>query len=425
MSRILQAVRGMNDLLPDATSSWRQVEKAIINLSLSYGYQEIRFPIVEKTELFKRSIGDETDIVTKEMYTFDDRNGDSLTLRPEGTAVCVRACLQHGLLYNQTQRLWYMGPMFRHERPQKGRYRQFYQFGLEAFGFEGVDVEIEQLLLIKRLWQVLGLDKQIRLELNTIGEHDERQQYITALKTYLEAHRDQLDADSVRRLETNPLRILDSKSESVKAVLKNAPTLADNLSEATVERFDRLCQTLETLGIDYEVNPYLVRGLDYYSHTVFEWVTDALGAQGTVCAGGRYDRLIEQCGGKPTYAVGCALGIERLVLLYQMQKDSESRASDVYVAIEKACDFAEVALEIEKLRRTLPLVKITTNLGQGSLKSQFKKADKSGASMVVLFAKDELSVKEVVVKPLREDKEQVRMSINALANYIKTELGEA
>ena len=315
MSKAIQAVRGMNDCLPGETNKWQMVEEVLRRVAGNYGYAEIRMPIVESTALFKRGIGEVTDIVEKEMYTFDDRNGDSLTLRPEGTASCVRAGNQHGLLYNQEQRLWYMGPMFRHERPQKGRYRQFHQFGIETYGIASADIDAEVIMLSARLWKELGINEFVTLELNTLGSNEDRAKYRDALIEFLSANEEALDEDSKRRMQTNPLRVLDSKNQDVQAMLVNAPKLSEYLSVESSEHFNGLCKRLDVAGIKYVINERLVRGLDYYNRTVFEWVTDSLGAQGTVCAGGRYDGLVEQLGGKGTPAVGFALGIERLVLM--------------------------------------------------------------------------------------------------------------
>ncbi|NDE56828.1 MAG: histidine--tRNA ligase, partial [Gammaproteobacteria bacterium] len=315
MSEKIQAIRGMHDILPTQTPRWQYVENLLRRVMGAYGYQEIRLPIVEKTDLFKRSIGEVTDIVEKEMYTFEDRNGDSLTLRPEGTAGCLRACLEHGLLYHQTQRLWYMGQMFRHERPQKGRYRQFHQLGVEAYGMVGPDIDAELILLSYRLWRDLGIDHQLRLEINSLGTSEERSRYRERLVVYFRQHLEVLDEESLRRLETNPLRILDSKNPDLRAIIAGAPSLIEELQEESRAHFEGLLSRLDRLGLPYVVNPRLVRGLDYYSRTVFEWVTDALGAQGTVCAGGRYDGLVEQLGGKESTAVGFALGMERLIEL--------------------------------------------------------------------------------------------------------------
>lgn len=421
----IQAIRGMNDLLPDDSALWQYLESAVATCVQSYGYREIRFPLLEKTELFKRSIGEVTDIVEKEMYTFNDRNDESLTLRPEGTASCVRACEEHGLLYNQTQRLWYMGPMFRYERPQKGRLRQFHQIGVETFGFQGPDIDAELLLMTARLWQVLGIDKDVELEINSLGTSESRAKYKQALVDYLSKVEDQLDADSQRRLQTNPLRILDSKNADTQALLADAPALADYLCDDSRAHFEQLTAILDAAGLVYRVNPRLVRGLDYYGYTVFEWVTDKLGAQGTVCAGGRYNGLVEQLGGKPTPAVGFAMGVERLILLLQtLNKIPEAiqTAPDVYLLL--VGDVQPYALTLaEQLREHCPEIRCLTHCGGGSMKSQMKKADKSQAKVALLVGEDEANNKQVTIKFLREDKPQQTLlmteAINQLTTFIK------
>ncbi|VAW93357.1 Histidyl-tRNA synthetase [hydrothermal vent metagenome] len=385
-----------------------------------YAYDEIRMPIVEKTELFKRSIGEVTDIVEKEMYTFDDRNGDSLTLRPEGTACCVRACLQNGLLYNQQQRLWYMGPMFRHERPQKGRYRQFQQMGVEAFGMPGPDIDAELIAMIARFWKMIGIENSVRLEINSLGTNESRTAYKILLVDYLTQYKDKLDNDSLRRLETNPLRVLDSKNPELKEIISNAPKLLDHLDEASEHYFKNLCAQLEALNIKYVVNTSLVRGLDYYSQTVFEWVTDALGAQGTVCAGGRYDGLVEQLGGKATTAIGFAMGVERLVsMVEQSDNNIEPNTPDIYVIIagEKA---QQVMFPlVEAIRDAQPDVSILVNCDGGSFKSQMKRADKSGAACAFIVGDDEVAENKICVKNLRENVVQQKMNKDELIEFIK------
>jgi histidyl-tRNA synthetase len=407
----------MNDILPEQTGLWQWLEAKVGAVLASYGYQEIRMPIVEQTDLFKRSIGEVTDIVEKEMYTFDDRNGDSLTLRPEGTASCVRACEQHGLLYNQTQRLWYAGPMFRHERPQAGRYRQFHQIGVETFGMTGPDIDAEVILLTARLWKALGLEDKVVLELNSLGDSADRARYRDALVDYLKAHFDDLDGDSQKRLERSPLRVLDSKDTGTREVLKGAPQLADYLNDEAVAHFEGLKALLDASGIAYKVNPYLVRGLDYYGKTVFEWVTDALGAQGTVCAGGRYDGLVEQLGGKPTPAVGFAMGIERLILLIEQERPELSAPVDVYVMAMGDVLAPTMALS-EHLRDALPCRAIQLHCGGGSFKSQMKKADRSGAAVGLIMGEDELASGVVTVKPLRGQGEQVQVAQGDVANAV-------
>ena len=405
---MIQAIRGMNDCLPSETNVWQMVEATLRRVASNYGFAEIRMPIVESTHLFKRSIGEVTDIVEKEMYTFDDRNGDSLTLRPEGTASCVRAGNQHGLLYNQEQRLWYMGPMFRHERPQKGRYRQFHQFGIEAFGIATPDIDAEVIMLSNRLWKELGIKDVVTLELNTLGSNEERAQYRDALVAYLTQHEDKLDEDSKRRMHTNPLRVLDSKNPDVQAALVDAPKLSEFLGEDSKQHFDDLCAKLTAAGIEYVINERLVRGLDYYNKTVFEWVTTSLGAQGTVCAGGRYDGLVEQLGGKATPGIGFALGIERLVLLLtSLEKVTNVRPqADVYIAMMgDAAEIAGNALA-ETWRDAVPEIRIQCHCGGGNFKKQMKRADKSGASIAVILGDNEIAEKTATVKYLREQKDQ-------------------
>lgn len=422
MSKSLQAIRGMNDILPEQTPLWRYVEGTVAGLLDNYGYRQIRMPIVEFTELFKRSIGEVTDIVEKEMYTFADRNGDSLTLRPEGTAACVRAVLEHGIAGGgQVQKLWYIGPMFRHERPQKGRYRQFHQIGLEVFNLDGPDIDAELIILTWRLWSALGIRDAVKLELNSLGTSESRGRYREALVEFLTARIDQLDEDSQRRLKTNPLRVLDTKDANTQAALVGAPQLADYLDDDSRAHFEGLKARLDAVGIPYVINPKLVRGLDYYSKTVFEWVTDKLGAQGTVCAGGRYDGLVEQMGGKPTPGVGFAMGIERLILLLEtLDKVPESinRQVDVYLcAFGEAAELAGLALS-ERLRDAVPSLRLVVNAGAGSFKSQFKKADKSGALYALILGDDELATQTIGVKPLRGQGEQQNIAFDALAEHL-------
>lgn len=417
----IQAIRGMNDLLPDQSAKWQYVENTIADILQRYGYQEIRFPIVEATELFKRSIGEVTDIVEKEMYTFEDRNGDSLTLRPEGTACCVRACEENGLLYNQTQRLWYMGPMFRHERPQKGRYRQFHQVGVETFGMEGPDIDAEVLLLSARILRELGVSESVTLQLNSLGDTASRAAYKEALVTYLEQHRAALDEDSLRRLTANPLRILDSKNPDTQAVLNDAPVLLDYLDDASRTHFEQLQALLTAAGISFEVNPRLVRGLDYYGKTAFEWVTDKLGAQSTVCAGGRYDGLVEQLGGKPTPAVGFGMGLERLVLLLEALELIPAELQRVDIYLLAVGNVQSNALQLaERIRDELPYLRLLTHCGGGSIKSQMKKADKSGADIALILGEDEVASASIVVKDLRENEPQQTMPIDDVLSYLKT-----
>jgi len=420
VAKTIQAIRGMNDCLPDVSGTWQKVESVLRQVVASYGYQEIRTPIVESTDLFKRSIGEVTDIVEKEMYTFEDRNGDSLTLRPEGTASCVRAGNEHGLLYNQQQRLWYMGPMFRHERPQKGRYRQFHQFGVETYGLDGPDIDLEVILLSARLWKAFGIEQDVSLQINSLGSNEARQAYRETLISYLKARADKLDEESLRRLESNPLRVLDSKNPEVQAAIADAPSLLDHLDEESKIHFDTLCARLTQAGIAFDVNPRLVRGLDYYNRTVFEWVTDSLGAQGTVCAGGRYDGLVEQLGGKATPAVGFAMGMERLVLLLTtLNEDAvDTSCADVYVTAMGE-ESQSYALEVsEHLRNTLPNVRVMMHCGGGNFKKQLKRADKTGASFALLLGSQEMQSREVAVKPLRDGQEQQTIAFDALSTTI-------
>ncbi len=422
MSKSLQAIRGMNDILPEQTPAWRYLENTLVNLLGGYGYKEIRLPIVEYTELFARGIGEGTDVVDKEMYTFLDRNEESLTLRPEGTAGCVRAVLEHGLAGGgQVQKLWYAGPMFRYEKPQKGRYRQFHQVGVEAFNLPGPDVDAELIVLTWRLWKKLGLADAVTLQLNSLGSSEARAAYRDALVAYLRERFDQLDEDSQRRLTTNPLRILDSKNEATQAALVGAPTLGDYLDEESRLHFEGVKARLDAAGIRYQINHKLVRGLDYYNRTVFEWVTDKLGAQGTVCAGGRYDGLVSMLGGKATPGVGFAMGVERLVLLLetlQLLPADLNRAADVYIcAFGEAAELAALAL-VERLRDELPGLRLLLNSGGGSFKSQFKKADKSGARYALILGDDELAGRVVGCKPLRDDSEQQSVAWDALAEHL-------
>ena len=420
----IQSIRGMSDLLPEQSATWQYVERVIGDVLARYSYREIRFPILEKTELFKRAVGEVTDIVEKEMYSFDDRNGDSLSLRPEGTAGCVRACTENGLLHNQTQRLWYMGPMFRHERPQKGRLRQFHQIGVEAFGLRGPDIDAELLLLTARLWKTLKIDHAVKLEINSLGTSADRKRYRAALVEYLTARYERLDEDSQRRLQSNPMRILDSKNPDVQALLHAAPNLADFIDDESRQHFEQLCAMLDAADVPYQVNPRLVRGLDYYGKTVFEWVTKHLGSQGTVCAGGRYDGLVEQLGGKPCPGVGFAMGIERLVLLLDelgVVPDSIAHQVDVYLMA--AGDVEQQALVLaEKLRDQCPSLRIECHCGGGSVKSQIKKADKSGATVALIMGEDEVASATIGVKYLREDKAQETVAQSELVSVLTANL---
>jgi len=460
MAAAIQAIRGMNDILPNDTPLWRHLEHCLIKTALSYGYQEIRSPIVEQTALFKRAIGIATDIVEKEMYTFDDRNGDSLTLRPEGTAVCVRAGIEHGLLYNQIQRLWYLGPMFRHERPQKGRYRQFHQFGIEAFGMAGADIEAEIILVSARIWALLGLTDHVVLQINSLGSAETRAVYRQQLVDYFSAHQDTLDDDAKRRLTTNPLRILDSKNPHMQALIANAPVLTDALDDASKQGFDRLRYLLDQTGIVYEINPRLVRGLDYYNGIVFEWIglsldpselalmgrrrqdespehiqsyvrrtnpgennprspsTMGLGTQNAICSGGRYDTLVELLGGKPTPAVGFGLGIERVIALLQQKELALQEKTDIYLILvgEKA-EAAGLRLA-EQWRRASPGLCLIVNCGGGNFKNQFKRADKSGARLAFILGDEELAAEQVSVKFLREEKEQTKLDWKKIPEFL-------
>ena len=416
----LQSIRGMNDLLPEQSATWQYLERTVAEVLGRYSYREIRFPILEQTELFKRAVGEVTDIVEKEMYSFEDRNGDSLSLRPEGTAGCVRACTENGLLHNQTQRLWYTGPMFRHERPQKGRLRQFHQIGVEAFGLNGPDIDSELLLLTARLWKTLKIDHAVTLQINSLGTSADRAQYRAALVEYLSARQDSLDEDSQRRLLSNPMRILDSKNQDTQALLNDAPKLADFIDQESRDHFQQLCAVLDAAKISYEINPRLVRGLDYYSKTVFEWVTTSLGAQGTVCAGGRYDGLVEQLGGKPCPGVGFAMGVERLVLLLDelgVVPDSIGQNVDLYIVSVGNIELEALVLA-DDLRRKCPNIRIESHCGGGSFKSQIKKADKSGATVALILGEDEVASATAGVKFLREEKPQQTVAQTDLANLL-------
>jgi len=417
----MQSLRGMNDILPSETPVWQHLEATLAELLAGYGYQEIRFPLLESTELFQRSIGEVTDIVEKEMYSFIDRNGDSVTLRPEGTAGCARACAQHGLLRNQVQRLWYRGPMFRHERPQKGRLRQFHQVGAEVFGLPGPDIDAEILAMTERLWRRLGIREHLELQINSLGSGASRAAYRAALVAYLERYRSELDADSQRRLDTNPLRILDSKAERTREILSDAPVLADYLDAESRDHFAGLCQLLEAAGIRYSVNNRLVRGLDYYGKTVFEWVSDRLGAQATACAGGRYDGLVEQLGGEPTPAIGFGIGLERLVLLLEAAGVAPGTDPlDAYFVVAGAVGVK--ALQIaEQLRDAVPQLRLQSHCGGGSLKSQMKRADRSGAAFALILGEDEVASERITLKYLRRDLPQEALALEALIALLRRE----
>jgi len=414
----IQCIRGMHDILPEQSPLWQFFETTVKNLLQSYAYNEIRMPVVESTDLFCRSIGEVTDIVEKEMYTFEDRNGDSLTLRPEGTASCVRAGIQHGLFHNQQQRLWYMGPMFRHERPQKGRYRQFHQVGIETFGMASAEIDAELILMSARLWKLLGL-KDIRLELNTLGSAESRASYREVLVEYLKQYKTQLDEDSLRRLDTNPLRILDSKNPELQAIIEAAPKLMDYLDDESKAHFAQLTGILDKAGIEYNINTRLVRGLDYYGKTVFEWVTDALGAQGTVCAGGRYDGLVQQLGGRDTPAAGFAMGIERLLSLLEDSGVQVDNTADIFIVLQGDAAQLEGLPIVESIRDQLPDVQIQTQCGGGSFKSQIKKADKSGAKIALILGEDELQTHSISIKMLRKKADQITVAQSELIATLK------
>jgi len=421
LAKKIQAIRGMNDILPEQSAVWQYLESTVANLLKRYSYQEIRMPIVEQTALFKRSIGEVTDIVEKEMYTFDDRNGDSLTLRPEGTAGCVRAAEEHGLLYNQIQRLWYTGPMFRHERPQKGRYRQFHQIGVETFGMQGPDIDAELIILSARLWKELGIYDAVTLELNSLGSAEARADYRTALVEFLSARKDALDEDSQRRLESNPMRILDSKDPNTQALLDGAPVFEDYIDQESKEHFEQLCAMLDAAGIEYRLNPRLVRGLDYYGKTVFEWTTTELGSQGTVCAGGRYDGLVEQLGGRSTPAVGFAMGIERLILMLQTLDAIPAHVSNqpqVFIAAV-GDGMATHGLLLGEMLREKTSYRTQMHCGGGSFKNQIKKADKSGAAIALILGESEVANGEVAVKFLRENRDQETVSLSGLIEFLQ------
>lgn len=421
MAKQIQAIRGMNDCLPEQTPTWQYAETTLRQLMQAYGYAEVRMPIMEVTGLFRRAIGEVTDVVEKEMYTFDDRGGDSITLRPEGTAGCVRAGIEQGLLYNQERRLWYMGPMFRYERPQKGRYRQFHQFGVEVFGLNGPDIDAELIMLTARLWKQLGVSEHLVLQLNSLGQLEERAAYRQALVAYLEQHQEQLDEDSQRRLHTNPLRVLDSKNPQVQALLQGAPVLSDYFGEATQAHFKGLTDLLTAAGIAFEINPRLVRGLDYYNLTVFEWVTESLGAQGTVCGGGRYDGLVEQLGGKATPAVGFAMGMERLILLLETleQVETAPALADIYLVIMGEQSQAAGLVLAEQVRDALPNVRVMSHCGGGSVKKQLKRADKSGAAIALMLGEDEIAKGVVTLKYLRDQGEQQTLAVNDMIEQLK------
>ncbi|RFA30549.1 histidine--tRNA ligase [Alkalilimnicola ehrlichii] len=417
MAKAIQSIRGFADVLPQQTPIWRHLEETVRAVLAGYGYQEIRLPILERTELFARSIGEVTDIVEKEMYTFEDRNGESVTLRPEGTAGCVRAGIQHGLLHNQQPRIWYMGPMFRYERPQKGRLRQFHQIGAEAYGQAGPDIDAEMILMTARLLRRLGLD-DVELQLNSLGSNECRKAYRDLLVAYFREHYDTLDEDSRRRLETNPLRILDSKNPDMQALIEGAPKLLEHLDEASKAHLDGVREILDAAGMSYTVNSRLVRGLDYYSRTVFEWVSDRLGAQGTVLAGGRYDSLVEQVGGRDTPAIGFAMGLERLVALLE-ERDLTSVAEAPHAYLVELGQTVAAHRLAERLRDAIPELRLVVNSGGGSIKSQFKRADRSGAQFALVLAEAEVAEGTVTVKDLRGTGEQRTLPQAELSTLLK------
>ena len=421
MAKTIQAIRGMNDCSPTESPLWQWIEAKVRHVLASYGYSEVRMPIVESTPLFARAIGEVTDVVSKEMYTFWD-NDEQLTLRPEGTAGCVRAAIERGWIYNNEQRLWYMGPMFRHERPQKGRYRQFHQAGVEVFGIANPEIDAELIILTARLWKELGIDQHVSLQLNSIGSLEARANYRSALVAFLENHQDLMSDEEKERLGKNPLRILDTKNEVLQEVLNGAPKLLDYLDDESREHFNQLCSLLDAMGVKYEINPKLVRGLDYYNKTVFEWVTSALGAQGTVCGGGRYDGLVEQLGGHATQGVGFAMGLERLVLLVQeVNKEiTLPQAVDLYLVYAGEGTTLNAFQIAEQIRTELPQVRVMTHCSGGKFQKQFKRADKIEAKYALVIGESEVQAKTVVVKDLRNGAEQITLSQADLVATLKT-----
>lgn len=423
MAKTIQSIRGMHDILPEQSAGWQYLEATVRQLLARYGYREMRTPILEVTELFKRAVGEVTDIVEKEMYTFADRNGDSLSLRPEGTASCVRAGIEHGLLYNQQQRIWYTGPMFRHERPQKGRYRQFHQVGVETFGINGPDIDAELIALSARLWQELGL-KNVRLELNSLGTPASRAVYREKLVEYFSAHLDVLDKEAKQRLHTNPMRILDTKNPATRPIADAAPSLHEYLDAESKQHFEQLCSLLNEMGIQYVINPRLVRGLDYYTRTVFEWITEELGSQGTICAGGRYDGLVSQLGGHDTPACGFAMGMERLLELMQVQEQALNVASpDVYLVLAGEQAIQTGMVLAERLRTELPTLKLQVNTGGGGMKAQMKRADKSGARYALILGEHELAAGEIGFKPMQNaEAQQLSFKLAELSQQLAAQL---
>ena len=422
MAKTIQAIRGMNDCSPTESPLWQWIEAQVRQVLNNYGYSEVRMPVVESTPLFARAIGEVTDVVSKEMYTFWD-NDEQLTLRPEGTAGCVRAAIEHGWIYNNEQRLWYMGPMFRHERPQKGRYRQFHQAGVEVFGIANPEIDAELIMLTYRLWKALGIDQHVTLQLNSIGSLEARANYRSALVGFLENHQDLMSDEEKDRLVKNPLRILDTKNPELQKVLDNAPKLLDYLDDESREHFEQLCSLLDAVGIQYEINPKLVRGLDYYNKTVFEWVTSALGAQGTVCGGGRYDGLVEQLGGHATPSIGFAMGLERLVLLVQEVNPNVpvKSAVDIYVVYQGEGTTLAAFELAEKVRSKLPHLNTMLHCSGGNFKKQFKRADKSGATLALVIGESEVQNKQVVVKHLQGGADQQTLDLVNIIDYIQTQ----
>ena len=420
MAKVIQSIRGMHDILPDQSPVWNYLENTIRELFIQYGYRELRTPVLESTHLFSRSIGEVTDIVEKEMYTFEDRNGDSLSLRPECTASCVRAGIQNGLLYNQQQRIWYIGPMFRHERPQKGRYRQFYQAGIETFGIPGPDIDAEVVAVSARLWKRLGL-KNVELQINSLGSNEARNQYREILVEYLKSHEEQLDEESKRRMVTNPLRVLDSKNPALADIIKSAPQLIDHLDEESAEHFSRFKALLTEMDIPFIINTRLVRGLDYYCRTVFEWVTTELGTQGTICAGGRYDGLVSQLGGKATPGFGFAMGLERIILLLEEQNLYVPEQNPHIYLVMQGAEAEKAGFKLsEALRSDIPNLRIINNAGGGSFKAQMKRADKSGAKFAMILGDEELAERKVSLKPLRDREAQQQVGFDEINNHLQT-----
>lgn len=425
MAKTIQSIRGMHDILPEQSAAWQYLESTVRQLLARYSYREIRTPILEVTELFKRAVGEVTDIVEKEMYTFEDRNGDSLSLRPEGTASCVRAGIEHGLFYNQQQRIWYTGPMFRHERPQKGRYRQFHQVGVETFGINGPDIDAELIALSARLWQALGI-KNVRLELNSLGTPASRTIYREQLMEYFSSHLDALDEEAKQRLHSNPMRILDAKNPTTRLIADAAPSLHDYLDAESKQHFTQLCSLLDEMGINYVINPRLVRGLDYYTRTVFEWITEELGSQGTICAGGRYDGLVSQMGGHDTPACGFAMGMERLLELMQVQEQALTAAApDIYLVLAGEQAMQKGMVLAEQLRTALPKLKLQVNTGGGGIKAQMKRADKSGATYALILGEQELAAGEIGFKPMHKaEATQITFKINELSQQLAAQLNK-